>query len=210
MLVPTDATRGLRADAARNIGRILRATRKVYAASGPDASLEEIARHAGVGIATLYRHFPNKSDLVQAALDQSIADKISPAIERALGDDDPLRGLRTLLEAALSMVADEHNTLAAARNSGALTASVAAPFRESLTVLTERAQQAGLIRADIVPDDMPRIVVMIMGVLWTMPPQSNGWQRYLTLILDAMSPAGASPLPPAVPLSTTEQGSFPI
>ena len=206
----TDAGRGQRADATRNAGRILRATREVYAGYGPDAPLEEIARRAGVGIATLYRHFPNKADLVRAALEQSIAEKISPAIEQALEDDDPRRGLTVLLEAALSMVADEHATLAAARNSGALTASVAAPFRESLTVLTRRAQQAGAIRADIVPDDMPRIVTMLIGVLWTMPPRSDGWQGYLTLILDGLSPAGASALPPAVPLSTTEQGSFPI
>ena len=205
-----DASRGPRADAARNAGRILHATREVYAVQGPDAPLEEIARRAGVGIATLYRHFPNKGDLVRAALEQSIADKIDPAIERALADDDPLRGLTVLLEAALSMVAGEHSTLAAARNSGALTASVAAPFRESLTVLTLRAQQAGLIRADLVPDDVGRIVVMLIGVLWTIPPQSDGWRRYLALILDAVTAARASSLPPAVPLITTEQGSFPI
>jgi AcrR family transcriptional regulator len=208
--VTTYASRGPRADAARNAGRILRAAHEVYADRGPDAPLEEIARHAGVGIATLYRHFPNKTDLVRAVLDQSVAEKISPAIERALNDDDPKHGLTILLEAAVSMVSEEHNTLAAAKNSGALTASVAAPFRESLTVLTQRAQQAGLIRADIVPDDMGRIVVMLIGVLWTMPPGSNGWQRYLALVLDALSPAGASDLPPAVPLSQTEQGTFPI
>jgi hypothetical protein len=51
---------------------------------------------------------------------------------------------------------------------------------------------------------------MLIGVLWTIPPRSDGWRRYLALILDALTTAGASPLPPAVPLSTTEQGSFPI
>jgi hypothetical protein len=51
---------------------------------------------------------------------------------------------------------------------------------------------------------------MLIGVLWTMPPRSDGWQRYLVLVLDALSPTGASDLPPMVQLSPTEQGTFPI
>ena len=201
----TDASRGLRADAARNVERILRATREVYAEHGPDAQLDDIARHAGVGISTLYRHFPNKGALVRAALEQSSAEQINPAIERALADDDPKRGLTTLIEATMSQVARQHNTLAAAKNSGAITAELTTPFRESLDLLTRRAQKAGLIRADLAPEDMPRIVVMLIGVLWTMPPDSDGWRRYATLVLDALSPTGASPLPPAVPLLQLQQ-----
>jgi len=201
----TDAPRGLRADAARNIERILRAAREVYAEQGPDAQLDDIARHAGVGISTLYRHFPNKSELVRAALEQSAAEKINPAIEQALADDDPKRGLITLIEAAMSQVARQHNTLAAAKNSGAITAELTAPFRDSLDLLTRRAQKAGLIRADLVPEDMPRLMVMLIGVLWTMPRDGDGWRRYATLVLDAVSPVGASPLPPAVPLLQLEQ-----
>jgi AcrR family transcriptional regulator len=203
----TDASRPLRADAARNIERILRAAREVYAENGPDAQLEDIARHAGVGISTLYRHFPNKGELVRAALGQSIAEQIIPAIEQALGDDNPRRGLTTLIEAAMSQVASEHNTLAAAKNSDIITADLAAPFLESLTLLTHRAQEAGLIRADLAPEDMPRIMVMLLGVLWTMAPHSDGWRRYVALVLDALSPAGAGPLPPTVPLLREEQTS---
>lgn len=197
----TDASRRLRADAARNSERILKAAREVYSENGPDAMLEDIARRAGVGIATLYRRFPNKEQLVRAALEQSIAEELSPAIERAVGDDDPCQGLATLLEAALAMVAREHNTLAAADNSGALTADVTAPFLDSLVLLTRRGQEAGTIRADLVPEDMQRIMGMLTGVLWNMDCHSEGWRRYVTLVLDALSPDGASPLPPAVPLS---------
>ncbi|MFC4014060.1 TetR/AcrR family transcriptional regulator [Nonomuraea purpurea] len=196
----SDASRRLRADAARNSERILRAARQVWAAHGPDAPLDEIARHAGVGIATLYRRFPDKTGLVRAAIDQCFTEEIAPAIERALNDDDPRRGLVTVLEATLAMAAREHNALAAARNSGAMTAEASRPFFESLTLLTSRAQEAGLIRADLVPDDMPRIIVMLIGVVWTMDPRHEGWRRYLTLILDALSPGSATPLPPAAPL----------
>ncbi|WP_432927807.1 TetR/AcrR family transcriptional regulator [Microbispora sp. CA-135349] len=207
----TGTSRRLRADAARNSGRIVRAAREVWTEQGPDAPLEDIARRAGVGIATLYRHFPDKAGLVRAALDQSFAEDIAPAIEQALGDDDPRRGLAGVLEAAMSTVAREHNTLAAARNSGAITAEAGGPFVESLTLLARRGQQAGLIRADLVPDDLLRIMVMLMGVLWTMDPGSDGWRRYLELILDALSPDAASPLAAAVPLkSPRTRGGWPV
>ncbi len=74
--------RPLRADAARNAERILRAAREVYAELGPDAQMEVIASRAGVGERTLYRRFPTKGDLVRAVLDQSIAENLSPAIEK--------------------------------------------------------------------------------------------------------------------------------
>ncbi|MEV4110805.1 helix-turn-helix domain-containing protein [Nonomuraea sp. NPDC049695] len=201
----TDASPRLRADAARNAERILRAAREVYADLGPDASLEEIARRAAVGARTLYRRFPTKADLVRAVLDQTLAEEISPAIEQALNDENPKRGLATLLEAALSLAARERNTLAAAKHSGAITAEVNAPFHESLTLLMHRGQQAGLIRADLVPDDITRMLGMLVSVVWTVEPGSDGWRRYVTLTLDALSPTGASPLPPATPLGRVQQ-----
>ena len=72
------ADRPLRADAARNAERILRAAREVYGELGPDAPIEAIARRAGVGERTLYRRFPTKGDLISAALDQSIAEDLTP------------------------------------------------------------------------------------------------------------------------------------
>lgn len=204
--------RHLRADAARNVERILHAAREVFADLGPEAPLEEIARRAGVGIRTLYRHFPHKEDLVRAALDQSIAEDLSPAIKRALDDDNPLRGVTSLIEATLAIVARERNTLAAATNSGALTAEVSAPFLDSLTLLTNQAQQAGLIRADLLPEDMHRIMGMLTSVLWGMDPGGDGSRRYVVLILDALSPNGASPLPPAASFQQAPQsdGCWPI
>jgi AcrR family transcriptional regulator len=202
----TDGTRRLRADAARNSERIARAAREVYAETGPDATLDDIARRADVGIATLYRRFPNKEELLRAALEQGITEQLSPAIEQALSDDDPKRGLVTLMEASLSLVARERNTLAAAHNSGALTTDVTAPFLDSLTLLTHRGQQAGLIRADLVPDDIHRIMGMLISLLCT-DSEGDGWRRYVALMLDALSPIGASPLPGAAPIRQGHPGS---
>jgi AcrR family transcriptional regulator len=201
----------LRADAARNAERILRAAREVYARSGPDAPLEEIARHAGVGARTLYRRFPGKAELVRAALDQCIAEDIAPAIEQAMTDADPLHGLAAVMEAAVSMAAREHNTLAAARSAGSLTSEVNAPFYQSLALLAHRAQQVGLIRPDLRPDDLPRIMAMLVSVLWTMDPNDDGWRRYLALVLDGLTPDGARPLPcEPPPIRVARPGTWPI
>jgi AcrR family transcriptional regulator len=92
----TSADRPLRIDAARNADRILRAARDVYAELGPDAPIDVIAARAGVGERTLYRRFPSKAGLIRAALGQIIDGNISPAIEEAERNVNPLAGLTGL------------------------------------------------------------------------------------------------------------------
>jgi AcrR family transcriptional regulator len=193
------ADRRLRADAARNAERILLAARAVYAEAGPDAPMEVIARRAGVGERTLYRRFPTKGDLARAVLDHSISESLSSAIDRARRNRNPLRGLSELIAAAIALGAREHNMLAAARKAGALT-GVSSALEAALWDLVRRAQSAGLVREDLVADDLPRIVAMLNSVLWTMDPASEGWRRYLTLMLDAISVSEPRRLPAAVPL----------
>src|SRR5271168_5447946 len=135
--------RPLRADAARNVERILRAARDVYGELGPDAPVEAVARRAGVGERTLYRRFPAKADLVRAALDQSVAEEITPAIEDARRSDDPLRGLAQLIEAAISLGARDHNLLTAAHRAGSLTPDISSSLYEALDELARRGQQTG-------------------------------------------------------------------
>jgi hypothetical protein len=120
-------------------------------------------------------------------------DSLTHAARRALGDDNPRSGLTTLFETALSLVAREHN-LVAARASGAVTPGATAPLHRAMAQLTERAQEAGLIRADLVPDDTLRIVAMLIGALSTMSPGSEGWRRYLALVLDALSEQLSNPV----------------
>jgi AcrR family transcriptional regulator len=198
-VVTAEADGRLRADAARNIDRLLRAAREVYAEHGPDAHMEFVARRAGVGERTLYRRFPTKGDLLRAALDQSIAENLLPAIEKARRNIDPLRGLAHLIEAAISLGAREHNLLAAARRADAID-DISTPLDEALNDLRVRAQKAGLVRADLVADDLPRIIAMLNSVLWTMDPASDGWRRYVALVLDAISTKTSHRLPPAVAL----------
>src|SRR6201987_5344163 len=124
--------RPLRAGAGRNLPRILRAARDVYSELGPDAPVEAVARRAGVGERTLYRRFPTKADLVRAALDQSIAEDLMPAIEDAMRADDPLRGLNELLETAIGLGAREHHLLTAAHRAGSLTADISDSLNQAL------------------------------------------------------------------------------
>lgn len=192
--------RPLRTDAARNADRILRAAREVFAELGPDAQIDTIADRAGVGERTLYRRFPTKADLLRAALDQSIDENLSPAIEKALTRKDPLRGLTELIEAATALGAAEHNILAAARRADAL-ANIADRLEAAMQELTTRAQKDGLVRGDLVAEDLPRIVAMLNSVLWTMELGSDGWRRYVVLILDAITTTQPRPLPAAAPLN---------
>ena len=194
------ADRPLRADAARNAERILSAAREVYDELGPEAPVEAIARRAGVGERTLYRRFPTKGDLIRAALDQSIAEDLTPAIEDARRADDPLRGLAQLIDAAISLGAREHNLLTAARRAGSLTPDISTSLYEALNELARRGQQTGLVRADLVSDDLPRLIAMLHSVLFTMNSAGDGWRRYVALILDAITINERQPLPPAAEL----------
>jgi AcrR family transcriptional regulator len=200
--------RRLRADAARNVDRILRAAREVYGELGPDAPVEAVARRAGVGERTLYRRFLTKADLVRAALDHSIAEDLMPAIDEARRVDDPLRGLTQLIEAAISLGAREHNLLTAAHRAGALTFDISVALNEALDDLVREGQRVGRVRADLVSDDLPRLIAMLYSVLATMDSDSDGWRRYAALIIDAISISGAQPLPPAPPLRISEPSSW--
>jgi AcrR family transcriptional regulator len=203
--------RPLRADAARNVERILRAARDVYGELGPDAPVEAVARRAGVGERTLYRRFPTKADLVRAALDQSIAEDLTPVIDDARRADDALDGLAQLIEAAISLGAREHNLLTAAHRAGSLTPDISISLDEALDDLVRRGQRAGRVRADLVADDLPRLIAMLYSVLSTMDSTSDGWRRYVALILDAISIDERQPLPPAPAFRyASEPNSWPL
>ncbi len=189
--------RPLRADAARNAERILSAARDIYAELGPDAPMDLIARRAGVGERTLYRRFPTKGSWPGRSSTRASPKHSLAVIERAMRARNPLRGLTDLIEAAVGLGAREHNVLAAALKAGTLT-DVSAQLDAALENLTRRAQTAGLVRADLVAEDLPRIVAMLNGVLPTMDPSSDGWRRYVLLMIDAMCTPTPRRLPRAV------------
>ena len=89
-------------------------------------------------------------------------------IEDARRADDPLRGLAQLIESAISLGAREHNLLTAAHRAGSLTPDISISLNEALNDLVRRGQQSGRVRADLVADDLPRLIAMLYSVLSTM------------------------------------------
>lgn len=204
------ADRTLRADAARNVERILRAARDVYKELGPDAPVEAVARRAGVGERTLYRRFPAKADLVRAALDQGIAEDLMPVIADARKCEDALRGLTQLFEATIALGSREQNLLIAAQRAGSLSADMSDSLNEALHELVRRGQQDGVIRAELVAADLLRLIGMLYSVLSTMEPFSDGWRRYVALMLDAISTGERRPLPPAATFRAIDPDNWPL
>jgi AcrR family transcriptional regulator len=192
---------GVRTDARRNAERIVRTAEQVFAGSGVDVHLEEIARRAGVSAATLYRHFASKDDLVRAVVEHAFANEVEPVLLRALHDEkDALTGLVTALEAAMAMIAQHRNALAAARQPGQFPVDVVAPFFERLAIILARAQRQGTVRADLHADDLPRLTLMVLNTMWLNDAPDN-WRRYLVLLLDALQPSAARPLPSVTPVT---------
>jgi AcrR family transcriptional regulator len=200
-MTTTSQPRPLRADAQRNHDRIVVAAGEAFAELGLDVSMEEIARRAGVGPATLYRRFPNKQALLRAIFEAGLA-KLEPTLAAAAAQDDAweglLAGMSTLLEAQAANMALVQ-VLAAAGELTLLKDELRARVFEPLDALFARAQASGQVRADLDPRELHLLIRMVSC---TTEPDDAGasaatWRRYLTLLADALRTPTPTPLPPA-------------
>jgi AcrR family transcriptional regulator len=173
----------------------MHAARSAFAESGADVSLEEVARRAGVGVATLYRRFPSKDALIRAILEFRYAEQVEPVLAAALADGDPWQGMVATLDAALTVAAEERAVIKASRDTGRLVSGIMGRFFPELATIVRRGQDAGQIRADLTPADLPPLVYMLVSTLRLTEPDCADWRRYLSLLLDALRPSSASPLP---------------
>jgi AcrR family transcriptional regulator len=202
---PGDGTgageRGLRLDAARNQERIVAAAAAAFAELGGDVTLDEVARRAGVGVATVYRRFRNRDQLVRAVVAHVLAAEIEPVA--AVETDDPWRDLAATLEASVAAVAAHRDVVALAHAAGGIDVDVVDRYLHRLDRLLSRARAAGLVRLELEPRDVAVAVVMVLatirrdvggdGAVKT-DAASGDWRRYLALLLDGMRPAPV-PLP---------------
>lgn len=152
----------LRADAERNRTAIVEAAREVFAEQGVDAPLDEIAKRAGTGNATLYRRFPTRGDLIAAVFADRMADHLA-AVEAALANEDPWEGFASYVEVVTAMQARDHGiadlvTMDVAGAPGI--EQLRARAFDGLVRLVERAQTAGVLRADFTTED---VVVVLMA-----------------------------------------------
>jgi AcrR family transcriptional regulator len=188
--------RRLRADAARNRQRLIDAAEEVFAAQGLDATLDDIARHAGVNVATAYRHFANKHELARAYLQQTLDLAVALA-EEAAEVEDPMAGLAQFLGQALDLMAAKRGFVDVLTNAyGAewfkdqMHDLVTGPIRR----LVVRGQRAGVIRADVDGTDVAVLLAILSsvndrGAVACVPDPAR---RYLALVLAGLRPDGAS------------------
>ncbi len=194
------SVRPLRADAARNRARVLDAARTAFAESGLDVGVEEIARRAGVGKGTLYRRFPTKEALVRAIF-EDILDEMERNVAASVEVEDAGEAFEHYLNSAARMQASNQgffDVVAHGLGAGALTDQQRRRIVAAATVPLERAQAAGAIREDLKPEDMWLILRMIGTTTRPAPDGSamdERWPRYLGLMLDALRPGAATPLP---------------
>jgi AcrR family transcriptional regulator len=196
--------RALRSDARRNRELLLGAARTVIAERGADAPLEEIARRAGVGIGTLYRHFPDRADLIDAL----VADRVGALAEQAESLLDTPRafdGLVTVLEQAVaSQEADLalRDALIETRATSQLD-EVRLRWRAAARALVDRARSEGDLRGDIGYAD---VVVALWGlgriVEATARSTPGAWRRHLAIVLAGLGAAGVAV--PGAPLADGE------
>lgn len=175
-----------RADAERNRKRVLDAARELFAASGHSVSMGEVARRAEVGIGTLYRHFPTKEALIEAASEQRFAEILSYYRTVCRESADPLEALRLLLtyvgevetrDQAFAIVVE--STLGAATVPSEWQADLLAELMD----LVSKGQAVGSIRQDVVGAD---ILSLTCGLASVVHRGSGDWRRYIKIVLDGL------------------------
>jgi AcrR family transcriptional regulator len=178
----------LRADARRNYERLVEEATRAFAARGVEASLEEIARNAGVGIGTLYRHFPTREALVETVLRGRFDDQAATARE-LLTSPEPLKALKSWLaglgrssatyrglpELMVDVLNDETSPLYASCHA----------MQDGVSHLVDRAQAAGELKADVTAHEL---LVLLHALSWASEHLSGdkGLDRLLDLVFDGL------------------------
>jgi AcrR family transcriptional regulator len=176
------APRKPRADAVRNRDRLLEAARIVFSAGGPEASLEAVAHAAGVGIGTLYRHFPTRESLFEAVYRHEV-NQLADLAERLKKEAPPLEALRRCLRSIVKFVATKKGMSAALAFAISKDSELVSYSSERLTraigLLLQRAIAAGEIRTDISAEDLLRAII---GMCYT--HDQPGWQKNVLRLVD--------------------------
>ncbi len=204
----TVTPRPLRKDAERNRQRVLDAARELFAERGLGVSLDDIAHHAGVGVGTVYRRFPDKEQLIDALFEERIAEMLTAASE-SLEMRDPWSGFVHFLERALEMQADDKalkELLLSTSEAHARIERARGQIQPVVAAVLERAQQAGVVRDDVVVADLLLLQHGIGEVAdYTREAAPEVWRRTLTIALDGLRPDRRRPSPMPVPPLDDEQ-----
>jgi AcrR family transcriptional regulator len=206
MSPPPGPTKTLRSDARRNRELLVASARELFASSGVDVPVEEIVRHAGLGMGTLYRHFPTKEELVDAVLEEAFGEIVELA-EQAAATEEAWAGLVGFFERALALHAANRGLkdMLATRGRGRERAdAMRARIRPLLRRTIVRAQEQGSLRRDFAAEDVPFVIWTVGRVIETTGQVApEYWRRYLGFVLDGLRAEAATPLP-AAPLTRSQ------
>jgi AcrR family transcriptional regulator len=181
--------RPLRKDAERNRQRVLEAARELFAVKGLEATLNDVAHHASVGVGTVYRRFATKEELLDAIFEDGI-EQIAALAETALQHDNSWDGFVWFVEHLCELTATDRGLremVYSTAYGGYGVECSRLRLDPPISKLVERARADGHLRPDVEPSDMP-IVSLLAGTVseWAGHVQPELWRRYLTLLLDGM------------------------
>lgn len=197
---------GQRSHARRNHALLVAAAREVFAERGADASLEEIARRAGVGIGTLYRHFATRDALVDAVFERRIGDFVALA-ELAEAEPDAWLAFVGYLEGTLELQAGDRllkDVFLRSPPGTGRAERARAELRRAVERVLDRAREGGRLRADFTLADLSLLIWSFASVIdATSVVAPNAWRRHLQWLLDGLSSESATP-PLEPPLSDAQ------
>jgi AcrR family transcriptional regulator len=182
----TQTERPLRADARRNRERIMASAGELFASLGTDAQMDQIAAHSGLGLGTLYRHFPTKEALLTAIVSRRFEGMAQLAREAEL-IEDPAAAFEAVLlgylEAAEGDSAFQRALLGSEDPQWSAIAEQKAEFRTVVTRIIARAVEAGAVREDLGFADFPLLACGIMATMYYKPGGHDDWHRHVDLVL---------------------------
>lgn len=180
---------GLRKDAERNRQRVLAAARELFAARGLEATLNDVARHANVGVGTVYRRFATKEELVEAIFEDGI-DQVVCLAETALRHENSWNGFVWFVEHLCELTATDRGLreiVYSKAYGGNRVDCARLRLDPPVTKLVERARDDGYLRPEVCPTDMP-VLGLLAGTMseWAGHVDDQLWRRYVALLLDGM------------------------
>ena len=173
-----------RADARRNFDTIVEAAAGAYAELGAGASMDEIARRAGVGVATLYRNFPTRTALMEAVYLSTVHELVT--FGEAISETDPWSALQAWLEKFVEFMKTKHPLVTVLTESSVVYVPTSDAIYGIAVPLVDRAREAGQLRADLNADDVMRVIFAVTGGIYQDDQQR---QRALQIVLDGIRPS---------------------
>jgi AcrR family transcriptional regulator len=181
-----DTERPLRADARRNRERLITAARQIFTEQGSGASMEAIAKQAGVGVGTLYRHFPNRFDIVEAVYETDVHE-LADAAQRVVAELDPWTAVVAFFDAFLRYAQTKQALLSELQQAFEKNPDLRSRARESINasfdLVIDRAKDAGVVRDDVDGSDLTALVSPICTNASVTPEQTK---RLIRVLLDGL------------------------